>query len=72
MIADDEQTNYETFRDCLSTPLIEKSLGEPRNPRKRKGGKGRKNAIKPVVEVTIDTSNDAAELADFLDVSSIR
>lgn len=70
MIEESEQTNYETFRDCLSTPLMEKSLGEPTKMRRRKGGRGRKNAIKAVVEVSDGNGNDAAELADFIDVGA--
>ena len=62
--------NFQAFRDCLSTPLIEKSSVEPtKKTRKSRGKAGRKNAIKPI-SVTTEESNDAEEeLAEFIDVS---
>jgi hypothetical protein len=61
-----ESANFQTFRDSLSTPLIEKSSVEPKTKsRKTRGKSGRKTAIKPVTE----EPNDAAEeLAEFIDV----
>lgn len=68
MVLDEEQSNYQLFRDCLSTPLIEKSVTEV--PKKKKTRKyGRKTAIKPVSAPAADEANDAEELADFIDVS---
>lgn len=68
MISEDEGSNFQLFRDCLSTPLIEKSTGEAAK-KKRKLRNGRKTAIKPVASsLTTDERNDAEELADFIDV----
>lgn len=61
---DDE--NFQLFRDCLSTPLIEKSSIKPAK-KVRKARAGRKTAIKPVSDST-EEPNDAAELAEFVDV----
>ncbi|KAL3426450.1 YisB protein [Phlyctema vagabunda] len=67
MITDDEISNFELFRDCLSTPLIDQSIdGATKKTRKRKGN-GRKNAIKPVSAPAEREENDAAELAEFID-----
>lgn len=58
--------NFQLFRECLSTPLIEKSSLTPeKKSRKSRGNSRRKTAIKPV---TIEEPNDAEELAEFIDV----
>lgn len=63
---DSEESNFQLFRDCLSTPLIEKSTATPaKKPRKARAG--RKNAIKPVIQA--EEPNDAEELGEFIDVS---
>ncbi|KUJ14712.1 uncharacterized protein LY89DRAFT_619807, partial [Mollisia scopiformis] len=60
-----ESGNYQLFRECLSTPLIEKSSTKPESKTKKSRGSGRrKTAIKPVVAQEPD---DAEELADFID-----
>ncbi|KAF2233721.1 hypothetical protein EV356DRAFT_194390 [Viridothelium virens] len=63
----DEDENYEVFRDCLSTPIIQK-LAAPKRPERRRAAKGRKNAIKrtdePREEKEVD---DAEELVEFID-----
>ncbi|OQO12468.1 hypothetical protein B0A48_03110 [Cryoendolithus antarcticus] len=63
MIVESERDNFEVFRDCLSTPLIDTLAPRPA-PRRR--ARGRKNEIKPVVQ---DTGGDtsAAELSDFIE-----
>ena len=69
MIPEDEQNNFETFRDCLSTVVIERLAPETAKPRKRV--KGRKNEIKPLVQPQ-DGENgetDASELSEFTEVS---
>jgi hypothetical protein len=68
-----EDSNFSLFRDCLSTPLIEKSSSKPRDKRKRGKSQrgGRKNAIKPVIGVEEKVVDDASELAEFVDVSLI-
>lgn len=69
-----EVANFEIFRDCLSTPLIQKCTAEPpKSQRKRLGASGRKNTQvkKPENSSTslFDVgSNDAEELAEFIDV----
>ncbi|KAL2072205.1 hypothetical protein VTL71DRAFT_11548 [Oculimacula yallundae] len=61
-----EESNFQLFRDCLSTPLIAKSTNTAtptKTPRKARGG--RKNAIKPVIQT--EEPNDAEELGEFID-----
>ncbi|OQN98908.1 hypothetical protein B0A48_15254 [Cryoendolithus antarcticus] len=62
MIVEAERDNFEVFRDCLSTPLIDRLAPRPATRRRLKG---RENEIKPVV---LDTGDDtsAAELSDFI------
>lgn len=55
-------TNYESFRDCMSTVVIERLA--PQHP-KRRAAKGRKNEIKPVVNVD---EEDSGDLSDFVEV----
>jgi hypothetical protein len=62
-----EASNFQLFRDCLSTPLIEKSTENPSKTKKARNKSGRKTAIKPVVVEKAETS-DADDLADFIDV----
>jgi hypothetical protein len=65
-----EEANFQIFRDCLSTPLIEKSSTQPANKtRKARGNGRRKTAIKPV-SVETEEPNDAEELAEFIDVGA--
>lgn len=75
MIPQEESTNFDIFRDCLSTTIIQKLSPENRNGgnKKKKKVKGRKNEIKPVVRSTAeeDEANDAAELGDFVEVRSL-
>lgn len=63
-----EEANFQILRDCLATPLIEKSTTEPKKPKKARAKAGRKTVIKPVSAVP-EESNDAEELADFIDAS---
>ena len=65
---ENEESNFQLFRECLSTPLIEKSSITP-TKEARKARAGRETAIKPVSAST-EESNDAAELAEFVDVST--
>lgn len=71
MIASDEVSNFELFRDCLSTVVIERLAPATTKPKKRV--KGHKNEIKPVVQTTKeqDGETDAAELSEFTEVRSI-
>ncbi len=66
------ESNYDTFRDCLSGLVIHR-LATPRKPQKRRDTKGRKKAI-GYVEAPRDrspTDNDAEELAKFIEVCMI-
>jgi len=70
MISSEEESNFETFRDCLSTVLIERLAPATAKPKKRV--KGRKNEIKPVVRITTEEEGeaDAAELSEFTEVGN--
>lgn len=71
MIEDEERSNYEAFRECLSGPIIEKASITPIKPRRRKAGKGRKSASEPVNTIEDHdepNGDDAEDLADFIDV----
>lgn len=72
MMDETEAFNFQLFRECLSTPLIQKSTSNTNTPVKqtRKARGGRKNAIKPVVQAEEDSPNDAEELGEFIDVCS--
>jgi hypothetical protein len=71
MISSDEVSNFELFRDCLSTVVIERLA--PATTKQRKRVKGRKNEIKPVVQTTNeqDGETNAAELSEFTEVRKI-
>jgi len=63
-----EDANFQVFRECLSTPLIEKSSEQPaKKTRKARGNNRRKTAIKPVIHKAVE-ANDAEDLAEFIDV----
>ncbi|KAF2087197.1 hypothetical protein K490DRAFT_42910 [Saccharata proteae CBS 121410] len=64
-IPEDELSNFSTFRDCLSEPVIQSLATAPKPTRRRK--QGRKNAIKPVEPVEAPAGNDAEELGEFID-----
>ncbi|KAI9725043.1 MAG: hypothetical protein M1812_000319 [Candelaria pacifica] len=69
MIDDEERSNYETFRDCLSGPVIQKSAVKSK-PKGRRSSKGRKNAIKPIASISPKDAadeQDADDLAEFVD-----
>ena len=68
MIYDENQSNYETFLDCVSGPFIQRLLSTPANPMKKKSAKSRKNAAKSAVPVEEEVNKEAEDLADFLDV----
>ena len=67
MIAEDEVTNYETFRDCLSDLIISKLSPSAEKP--KRASKGGKNEIKPVARPAEQVNaEDVAELGEFIDV----
>jgi hypothetical protein len=79
----EEQSNYETFRDCLSEPVL-KALAAPmerRKPKQKrhakktpKGGNTAKAVTKSEPEPNISTSitnpqaSDAEDLGEFIEV----
>jgi hypothetical protein len=78
-IPPDEQSNYETFRDCLSEPVL-KALAapteKPKPKKKRHAKKGSKNnVVKPETVVISEVHNsadthasDASDLGEFIEV----
>lgn len=73
-IPEEEQSNYETFRDCLSEPVL-RTLAAPVETvkRKKKHRKGRSSVGKREMEVTtverLEEDGSAAEdLGEFIDV----
>lgn len=71
----DNTTNYETFRECLSEPVL-KALAVPvETPKKRKRRHGRKAQTKEIENeqsesnaVNSDEANDAEDLGEFIEV----
>ncbi|KAF2096832.1 hypothetical protein NA57DRAFT_43174 [Rhizodiscina lignyota] len=78
MLSPSEQSNYETFRDCLSEAIIAR-LSAPKKPARRRAAKGRKNGLKSKEKsqhglkanedgiAAEQETNDAEDLADFID-----
>lgn len=65
--------NFDTFRECLSGPLIEKSAVTPIRPKKRRTTQAHRNASKVVkghVGHGEEGHNAAEDLAEFIDVNS--
>ncbi|RDL32558.1 Uncharacterized protein BP5553_09014 [Venustampulla echinocandica] len=68
-----EEANFQLFRDCLSTPLIDKSSTSPPKKKKkirRARGTGSRKATVQIpqnVEEDLDRQNDAEDLAEFID-----
>jgi len=73
-MADNEgSSNFDTFRECLSGPLIEKSAITPIRPKKRRTTQAHRNASKVVkghVGHGEEGHNAAEDLAEFIDVNS--
>ncbi|KAF2730443.1 hypothetical protein EJ04DRAFT_555402 [Polyplosphaeria fusca] len=68
----DEQSNYETFRECMSEPIL-KALAQPvEKPKSRKRNrKTRSNiASQDPDSTTLNEANDPEDLADFIDYLS--
>ena len=69
-------SNYEVFRDCLSSIVVEKSNERPRQPPKRKSYKARRNNHNVKKDTTSKTASaplpparaNPEDLADFVDV----
>lgn len=71
MIAKEDSANFDIFKDCLSTTIIQRLAPDGGGKGStRKKVKGRKNEIKPVARIASeDERNDAVELGDFVEVS---
>jgi hypothetical protein len=70
MITEDEQSNFELFRDCVSSAVIEK-LAPDNRVKAKKRSKGRKHEHQPDTDLTGPDNleqTDAADLADFIEV----
>lgn len=81
-IPSSEESNYETFRDCLSEAVVQR-LSAPQKPVRRRAAKGRKNGVKAISKAekpskeetastsheNVDETNDAEDLVEFIDVS---
>jgi hypothetical protein len=73
----EEQTNYETFRECLSEPVL-RSLAAPVEKPKRKRRHAKKSSKSSVGEdrvedaakspTDVEQGNDAEDLGEFIDV----
>ena len=66
MIPTDEQTNYDTFRDCMSDAVI-KILTRPEKGPRRRATKGKKAAVQEKASDD-EIGNDAEELGEFIEV----
>jgi hypothetical protein len=80
-IPTEEQSNYETFRDCLSEPVIKAlaaPIEKPKPKKKRHAKKGSKSAKSEIVkQETVPTNvngndeaegTDAEDLGEFIEV----
>ena len=66
----DDATNYDIFRECLSTTVIERLAPAAVKAPKNRASKGRKNSINTPATSNGDGSSlgDAAELTEFVEV----
>ena len=66
-------SNYEVFRDCISTTIIDKARSKCGVQPRKRSPKRRKNALYSIVhkQESGESSEDPAELADFIDVQSM-
>jgi hypothetical protein len=66
-----EQSNYETFRECLSEPVLRTLVVTPEKPKRRRRGGKRTGLVKEGQDdqsVGQEESNDAEALGEFIDV----
>jgi hypothetical protein len=80
MIPEDEQENYEIFRDALSSTILQNiALDTPKGRRRAKGRQGNSKSKEDLVAKSKPAasrkarqdslaSNDAEDLAEFIDV----
>ena len=63
-----ESFNFKLFRDCFASPLIEKSAQQPPSKSKKARGNGKRKSTSTPPTSLPQESNDAEELAEFIDV----
>lgn len=74
----EDQSNYPIFRECLSSPIIQKLLLNPAKKPVPRRAKGRKNSAVKVDNNKAEISNDANDqeaaddCADFVDVDILN
>jgi hypothetical protein len=68
MISAEETTNYEIFRDCLSAPLIQKFATDPAISKRKRHGRKKSQVVSADIGVGGNSSKDAEELSEFIDV----
>ncbi|USP73343.1 hypothetical protein yc1106_00617 [Curvularia clavata] len=77
----EEQSNYETFRDCMSEPIMKAlaaPMEKPKPKKKRHAKKGSKSGGKDAVATqnTVDanaaTGADAEDLGEFIEVHTLK
>lgn len=70
MIAEDEISNYENLRDCVSELVLSRLSASAEKKGNKRRVKGRKNEIKRVERPTTeqDEIDDAEELSEFVEV----
>lgn len=70
MVPAKEQSNYETFRECLSEPVLRTLAVTPEKPKRRRRGGKRTGSVKEGQGdqgVGQEESNDAEDLGEFID-----
>ena len=71
VIPEKEQSNYETFRECLFEPVLRTLAVTPEKPKRRRRGGKRTGSVKEGQDgqgVGQEESNDAEDLGEFIDV----
>ena len=66
----DNIANYETFRECISKAILQRSEGEE-EPKVRSRRKGKPTTSKSKSHASWTESHDPEEMAEFIDVSDV-
>ena len=69
-----DQSNYESFRDCVSGPIVQKLLITSSKPVGRKAARGRKKSgtQSGTADPLADVKDDAEDLTEFVEVRSLH
>ena len=70
MTDDEDQSNYDVFRDCIAGPMVQRLLTRSAEPVKKKSARSRKATARSVVLVEEEVRNDTEDLTDFVDVKA--